>query len=266
MNNKKAIGIFDSGVGGLTVAKAVQKKLPAENIIYFGDTVHLPYGNKSEKAIIQYSLNNAEFLVKKGVKIIMAACNTASSVAISSLRREINLPVLSVLEPGANAALESTINNRIGVIGTFRTIKSGAYQQYLEKNGSAQTKIFSRACPLFVPIIEEGFKNNKIIDLIIHEYLDGLVQKKIDTLILGCTHYPLIKKQIMNIFPALQIIDSARAAAMQVDNILEKSNLKKTNQSAGNLEIYVNDKSEVFDNITRKLFPSAEPILIKHTE
>ncbi|MFC1504565.1 glutamate racemase [Spirochaetota bacterium] len=257
---KKAIGIFDSGVGGLTVAHEIHKLLPREDILYFGDTVHLPYGNKSEKAIINYSIQNIQFLLSKGVKLIVIACNTASSIAYTHLKNMHIIPIVNVLVPGALEAVSATKNNRIGIIGTFRTIRSKSYSNYIKKTGK-NIRTYEKACPLFVPIIEEDFKNKNVLDMVIQEYLGPLAKKGIDTLILGCTHYPLIKQNISHLYPSLKIIDSAKATAKVVKKLLLKERLCSDNTTP-KVTIYVNDKSEVFETITKKLFKNIDPLQI----
>ena len=253
--NNKAIGIFDSGIGGLTVAKEIHKELSKENIIYFGDTAHLPYGNKSEKSIIDFSIKNVEFLIEKGAKIIVVACNTSTSVAIKFLKKKFNnINIIGVIEPGAKAAIDSTLNNKIGVIGTFRTIKTSAYKNSIVAL-KKKLNVFEKACPLFVPIIEENFNNKKIIKEIIEEYLNPIVTKKIDTLVLGCTHYPLLKNYIKKIYKQLKIVDSAKETAKEIKQILIKNKLENITNKTGKISIFLNDRSESFDNISKKLFP-----------
>jgi len=262
--NKKAIGIFDSGIGGLTVAKEINKQLPNENIIYFGDTAHLPYGNKSEKSIIDFSVKNVEFLISKGVKIIVVACNTSTSVAIKYLQKKFkNIDIIGVINPGSKAAINSTQTNKIGVIGTFRTVKTSAYKKSIIKL-SAKNKVYQQACPLFVPIIEENFNNKKIISEIIEEYLKPIIDKKIDTLVLGCTHYPLLKKQIKQIYKEITIVDSAKETAKEVKQIISSKNIKNNTNISGKVSIFLNDQSESFEIITKKLFPGNKSKLVNY--
>src|SRR5215813_10996900 len=199
------IGIFDSGVGGLTVLRAVRKRLPHENVIYLGDTARVPYGMKSRKTIERYAVEDAGFLARKGVKMLVVACNTISAMARERLRAEFDLPLLSVLGPGARMAARVTRNGRIGVIATEATVESGAYERAIheasreasrEAGGDREVEIFSRACPLFVPLVEEGETDSQIARLVAEQYLAPLRENRIDTLVLGCTHYPLLKSVI----------------------------------------------------------------------
>ncbi len=190
------IGVFDSGVGGLTVAREIFRNLPNEKIIYFGDTARVPYGNKSKETVIRYSKQIAAFLVKKNVKAIVIACNTASAFALDALKDYVDVPVIGVVEPGARAAAKATRNNRVGVIGTVGTIKSGLYDKTI-KAIKSDAAVFGRACPLFVNLVEEGMIDDPVTVEMIHRYLDPMVcEADIDTLILGCTHYPLLRKVI----------------------------------------------------------------------
>ena len=246
------IGIFDSGVGGLTVAKAIYDLLPNVHITYFGDSIHLPYGNKSKINIINYSLQSVNFLLKQQVQAIVIACNTATAIAKPSLLNHCNIPIFGVIEPGAKVAINQSINKRIGIIGTHRTIESKSYsQKILELDKSFQ--VFEKACPLLVPIIEEGIKNINITKLVLQEYLSSLMQKKIDTLVLGCTHYPLIKSIISQEFPTIKVIDSAISVAYVLKHFF-LSQEKETNQSFKSINIYTNDLNEVFEKICKKLF------------
>ncbi|MGH7885554.1 MAG: glutamate racemase, partial [Thermodesulfobacteriota bacterium] len=192
---EKSIGIFDSGIGGLTVAKEIIKHLPYENIVYLGDTARVPYGTKSRETVIKYAESNSRFLLSKGIKLLVVACNTASAYAIKALEAQLTIPVVGVIRPGAKKAVESTKNGRIGVIGTPSTIKSNAYPKVINKINPDIT-VFSKACPLFVPLAEEGWLQNDIARNVALEYLSELKKFDIDTLILGCTHYPLLKETI----------------------------------------------------------------------
>ncbi len=250
---RNSIGVFDSGVGGLTVAKAIKKLLPRENILYFGDSIHLPYGNKSEKSILEYSLSNANFLFKKGAKLIVVACNTSSAIALSDLQKKFPIPVLGVIHPGALAAIQSSASGNIAVIGTYRTISSHIYQKEI-KQLKNNAKVIEKSCPLFVPIIESGFGEKTIIELIIKNYLSQL-SHEVDTLVLGCTHYPLIKSTIKKLFPHLTLVDSALETSKQVFATLIKNKQLNKNESSGNIKIVTNDLNEVFEKISYKLFP-----------
>ncbi len=221
---KKAIGVFDSGVGGLTVTSQIIKYLPHENIIYFGDTAHLPYGSKSKKTVTRFSLKITDFLIKHNIKLLVVACNTASALGLNSLKQKFTIPVVGVINPGAKAAIKASKNKKIGIIGTDATIKSDVYKKALQKLDS-KIKVYNRPCPLFVPLIEEGWINHNITYLIAEQYLKFFKNKNIDTLILGCTHYPLLKGVIIKIMgKRVTLIDSAQETAKEVKSLLEKEN------------------------------------------
>ena len=222
--NNKPIGVFDSGLGGLTAVKELLKVLPYENIIYFGDTGRVPYGDKSRKTILKYALQDIEFLKSLDVKMILAACGTVSSILEES-HVNIEIPFTGVIVPTAAAAANATRNNKIGIIGTTATIKSGSYKRELLKI-NPNLQIFEQDCPLFVPLVENGFieKDNKATLIIAEKYLAGLRNKKIDTLILGCTHYPIISEIISKVIgPEVKLIDSGREAAIFAANALSFS-------------------------------------------
>lgn len=193
--SSQPMGVFDSGLGGLTVVHALQAVLPKEDVVYLGDTARVPYGNKSARLVKEYSLQIADFLVEQGAKIIVIACNTASAVALEGLQKHVDVPVLGVIEPGARAALTATRNKHIGVIGTIATIDSGSYETALMTLDATLT-VSGQACPLFVPLVEEGWLDGKITEQVVEHYLTPVNRASTDTLILGCTHYPLLKKVI----------------------------------------------------------------------
>jgi glutamate racemase len=223
--SRRPIGIFDSGIGGLTVVKEINKLLPNEKIIYFGDTARVPYGNKSRETVIDYSLQITYFLMKKKIKMLIVACNTASSVSLPTLRRHFHIPIIGVIEPGSKAAVRISINKEIGIIGTHGTVNSGSYAKTLRKlNKSIRLK--QKACPLFVQLAEDGWTENHIAQLIADEYLKDILKNKIDTLILGCTHYPLLKKVIRrSVGNEITLIDSGIETARETKRILENKNL-----------------------------------------
>jgi len=191
--NNRPIGIFDSGVGGLTVMAEIMKILPGEEIVYFGDTAHVPYGSKSPEVVTSFSLDIAAFLLKQKVKLIVVACNTASAFALPTLEKKLKIPVIGVIEAGSSAAIRASRSGRIGIIGTEGTIRSSSYPRAIGSLDRS-AKIFSKPCPLFVPLVEEGWLNHSVTIAVAGEYLRPLVAKKIDVLVLGCTHYPLIKR------------------------------------------------------------------------
>ncbi|MFH1459330.1 MAG: glutamate racemase [Candidatus Omnitrophota bacterium] len=254
MNNLRPIGIFDSGMGGLTVVKEVMRTLPQEKIIYFGDTARVPYGPKSKETVVRFSIENILFLLKHNVKMIIIACNTASSVALSIVQENFKVPVMGVITPGVKKALSITKNNRIGVIGTKTTIKSKSYEKQILKI-SKNTKIYSNACPLFVPLVEEGWLNRPITKIIAQEYLSPFKKKKIDTMILGCTHYPLLKPVIKDVLgTGVVLVDSAKEVAQGAKQILVKENLLATKQKSkiNNISFYVSDEPENFSHLGQK--------------
>ncbi len=253
MSPAEYIGIFDSGVGGLTVAREINRLLPGEKLLYFGDSIHLPYGNKSSRSVMEYTFSSIDMLVRKGSKLIVIACNTATAVALPRIRRSYKIPVIGVIQPGVKAALRKSDNKRIGIIGTYRTINSKAYSKAIKKK-TAGCIIYEKACPLLVPVIEEGFKNRDIIDAIIREYLDKLIPR-IDTLVLGCTHYPLIKHRLKKIYPGINIVDSARETAKATRQALQKNSLL-SRKAAPKKQILIqtNDLNEIFDKIACKIF------------
>ena len=219
------IGVFDSGIGGLTVAQEVIRQLPHESVIYFGDTARVPYGPKSPDTVRRYSREIAAFLRGEGVKSIVVACNTATAHALGTLRDELDMPVIGVVEPGARAAAAATRTGKIGVIGTAGTIKSGAYERAIRAIDS-DFIITARACPLFVPLVEEGWTDHAATRVVAHEYLAPLIDADIDTLVLGCTHYPLLKSLLSDVLgPGVRLIDSAEETAAETARTLATASL-----------------------------------------
>jgi glutamate racemase len=248
------IGIFDSGFGGLTVMSAINKALPSESLIYFGDTAHVPYGSKSKEIVIKYSKNIASFLIEQKVKLIVIACNTASAFALTALKKTFEVPVIGVIEPGAKAALAASKNKRIGVIGTEGTVNSGSYTK--EINKISKSKVYQRACPLLVSLVEEGWNSGAIADSVVKKYLKPLLNKKIDTLVLGCTHYPLLKKTLeKNVKADIVLIDSAKATAREVKDVLSKKCLFADTAGRKFLKFYVSDDPKKFQIIGNHFFP-----------
>ena len=249
---ERPVGVFDSGVGGLTVVSELFRVLPREDIVYFGDTAHLPYGSKSKEAVVRFSLDIANFLKKEKVKIIVVACSTASSLALSSLRENMELPVIGVIEPGAQAAIDTTRNFRIGVIGTEGTINSRAFEDAL-KRIDKKVKVFSQACPLFVPLVEEGWLDEPETLQIAKKYLSPLRDKGIDTLILGCTHYPLLKGLLSRIMEKkVSLIDTAEATAKVVERTLSEENLLTNANRKAVYKFFVSDDPEKFLQLGRR--------------
>lgn len=240
-----AIGIFDSGIGGLTVVHSVTRLLPHERLIYLGDTARAPYGTKSAETVTGYALDNADFLVDKGIKLLVVACNSASAVALEALTARHDLPVVGVVEPGARAAAESTRNGKVGVIGTEATIASGAYSRAL-RSIRPDLEVYTRACPLFVPLAEEGWVENEVARRAVALYLASLTASGIDTLILGCTHYPLLKGVIGDFLgPKVTLVDSAEAAARVVGERLAEYGLLRR-EGEGGTSFFVTDVPDRF--------------------
>jgi len=257
--DKKPIGIFDSGVGGLTVFKEIRKRFPFEDIIYFGDTARVPYGPKSRNTVIEYSIQNARFLIQQGAKIIVVACNTSSATALTQLQNLLPIPVLGVIEPGALSAVNTSINMRIGVIGTEGTIRSQAYSSAISKLDKS-CNVFGKPCPLFVPLTEEGWEDHEVTQLTIKEYLTSLLQNDIDTLVLGCTHYPILKTAIQKfVGKEITLVDSAEAVTDKLDEILPN----RESKIIGEDRFYVSDNEEKFNRIASKILDMEIDKLIK---
>ena len=238
---KKPIGVFDSGIGGLTVVRELVERLPNEEIVYFGDTARLPYGTKSPETVLRFSRQNLSFLKEKNVKLIVVACNTASSIALSTLVEEEEMPVVGVLLPGARAAASATRNGRVGVIGTTATIRSGAYEAALREIQPG-IEIWSLPCPLFVPLAEEGWLDNEITYLTAKSYLEPLASFGADVLVLGCTHYPLLTDVIGRVVgEGVTLVDSARETAVEVERILAERGLANPGDARGEIHVYVSD-------------------------
>jgi len=250
---QKAIGIFDSGIGGLTVLKELMAVLPQENTIYLGDTARVPYGIRSPETVTRYSFENTQFLLSQEIKMLVVACNTASAISLEAVKREFPLPVLGVLEPGARAAIKATRTRKIGVIGTEATIGSGAYEKAV-RSFSPGIEVFTQACPLFVPLAEEGWTDNDVAELAARRYLDALRGRGIDTLVLGCTHYPLLKRVIARVMgDGITLIDSATETAREVAEVLAKLNWLRTDGGAVVRRYFVTDSPSRFERVG-KLF------------
>ena len=237
----KSIGIFDSGVGGLTVLREIMQALPQEDTLYFGDTARVPYGTKSPETVTRYAGEIAAFLVKRDIKLLVVACNTVSAVALPTLKRQLSIPVVGVIEPGARRAAEVTRSGRIGVIGTAGTIRSSAYTRAI-KRLMPDAEVLTRACPLFVPLAEEGWVDNQVARLTAQTYLQELKESAVDTLVLGCTHYPLLKTMIADVMgPGVTLVDSAEETARTVAAILADKRLLRPVSEKGNHNYYVSD-------------------------
>ncbi len=222
------IGVFDSGVGGLTVVKEIMRQLPGESLVYFGDTARVPYGGKSKSTVCKYSRQIVRFLQTKQVKAVVVACNTASALALDEIRQEVDIPVLGVVEPGAVMAAGTTKTNNIGIIGTESTIKSGIYNKFLHRINPEIT-VVSKACPLFVPLVEEGLWEDRVTEDIAGRYLHEMKEYEIDSLILGCTHYPLLRRTISReMGEGVKLVNPAYETAKCLKTLLDKENLLRT--------------------------------------
>jgi glutamate racemase len=247
------IGVFDSGIGGLTVVRQLCRVLPREDLIYLGDTARVPYGTKSPSTVVRFACEDTKFLVHEKVKAVVVACNTASAWALGALEREFSVPIFGVIIPGARAALDQTRNGRIGVIGTSATIRSQAYTKAILARKD-DTEIFARACPLLVPLVEEGWTSHSVTLSVLHEYLEPLLRHDIDTLVLGCTHYPLLKKAIRSVVGArVSLIDSAESCAEFVRERLDAMGLLvRKRRRAALIRPYVTDETERFAELAER--------------
>lgn len=242
----RPIGVFDSGIGGLTVAAALRGLLPGEQIYYIGDTARVPYGGKSAVTIERYSFEISRMLLEEGAKLIVVACNTASALAVSRLRETLDVPVIGVIEPGAAAAVAATKTQRVGVMGTRATVQSRAYERAIHAL-SPEVSVEAQACPLLVPFIEEGWLDDVVTAQVIARYLDPMLEKGIDTLVLGCTHYPLLYRALeKHVGPHVQLVDSARNCALEVQSVLEARGLSCADGQNGGLQVALTDPSTSF--------------------
>src|SRR5207244_279519 len=250
--DERPIGVFDSGIGGLTVVKALRDLLPDEKIFYLGDTARVPYGGKSAITVERYSLEIADMLIEENAKIVVVACNTASSLALPKLEKHLPVAVTGVIRPGARAAVAATRNDHIGVIGTRATIKSGAYERELRAL-NPDVRISVRACPLLVPLIEEGWLEDKLTDGVIARYLEPLTHDGIDTLVLGCTHYPLLADAIARFLAGkVKLVDSARNCAKAVEELLDQQSLRASREGEGGLQVALTDAPDTFLDVARR--------------
>lgn len=246
---KQPIGVFDSGIGGLTVVRALMERLPFENIVYFGDTARVPYGVKSVETIAHYTTQIAAFLLEKQVKLLIIACNTMAAVAAQAVRELSPVPVLDVIEAGAVAAVAATRSRQIGVIGTPTTVNSNAYGRAIHILAD-DARIYSQACPLFVPLVEEGWLDHEVTRLTAHEYLKPVRAEHVDTLVLGCTHYPLLKPLLQSVMgPDVKLVDSAEAMAARTAALLAELGLANTDPTPPSYAFYVTDVPVKFQTI-----------------
>ena len=262
-----ALGIFDSGVGGLTVVRAVRERLPQESILYLGDTARVPYGSKSAATVKRYADNAARFLLARDVKMLLIACNTASAYAIDALIATVPVPVIGAVEPGARAAMAATRSGSIGVIGTLGTVRSGAYPRAIEKLAGRDMQITARACPLLVPLVEEGWLSGQVPTLVAGRYLDELHREApaLDVLVLGCTHYPLLRPLLQQLANdrwgrSITLVDSAETMANETANILQADNLATHGAEAATLRVAVTDEARIDEVGARFLGHALETI------
>ncbi|HUF12056.1 MAG TPA: glutamate racemase [Longimicrobiales bacterium] len=250
---ESAIGVFDSGIGGLTVVDEIRKRLPAESIVYFGDTARVPYGPKSPETVLHYSREAMAYLLEREVKAIVVACNTATAHAHEVLRGELGIPVIGVIEPGARAAAAATRTGRIGVIGTAGTIRSGAYDRAVRRLVGDRARVYAQPCPLFVPLVEEGLVEHPAARLIAAEYLAPLQKMDVDVLVLGCTHYPLLRPLLAEVMgPDVRLVDSAAETAIEVDRVLSEMDLVRNGGGPPSSEFAVSDMPLRFREVGRR--------------
>lgn len=251
------IGVFDSGVGGLTVAREIMRNLPGERIVYFGDTARVPYGSKSRETVLRYSRQIVRFLKTRQVKAIVVACNTASALALDAIEQEIDLPILGVVKPGARMAVSVTKNKRIGVIATESTIHSNLYPTLIAQ-ADPEITVFGKACPLFVPLVEEGWAHDPVTEEVARRYLAGLLEKEIDTLIMGCTHYPLLRSLLREIVgERITLVNPAFETAQALKRLLQESNLANDGEETAQEkhQFFVSDGVERFNQFANSILP-----------
>ena len=243
------IGVFDSGLGGLTVLKALIKALPNEHIIYLGDTARVPYGNKSPETVTRYAFENTRFLLKQCVKLLIIACNTASAYSMGAVKNNFPVPCLGVIQPGARAAVQNTKSDKVAVIGTSGTISSRAYPEAI-RHLRPEIVTYEKACPLFVPLVEEGWVDHDVTETVTRIYLGSLMGKGIDTLILGCTHYPLLKGVISKVMgPDVKLVDSAQETTKEAKNLLGEMGLFAPSDASGGYRLFVTDLPQQFSKV-----------------
>lgn len=249
------IGVFDSGVGGLTVVREIMRQLPSENVIYFGDTARVPYGSKSKQTVLKFSRQIVRFLMTKNVKAIVFACNTASALALEDMRDEIKVPVVGVVRPGAKMAVEMTETKSVGIIGTDATIKSGIYTDYIRQLDPDVT-VVGKACPLFVPLVEEGFLEDRITDDMVDRYLSELKSYNVDSLVLGCTHYPLIMNPIKRYMGnSVTLVNPAYETAKELKQLLKSEGLLNEKKQNTAYDFYVSDGVDKFKAFADRVLP-----------
>lgn len=258
MGRQEPIGVFDSGVGGLTVAREIMRQIPNERIVYFGDTARVPYGSKSKETVTKYSRQIIRFLQTENVKAIVIACNTASAFALDTMQKEFDLPIIGVVKPGAKMAEQTTKNGKVGLIGTEGTIRSGVYAEFI-KSFKPDVEVIGKACPLFVPLVEEGMWHDTITDQMAQRYLEGLKQQDIDTLIMGCTHYPLLRSTIQKTMGEhVNLVNPAYETAIELKNVLEReslANICEVDSPSSMYRFYVSDAADKFKAFANAILP-----------
>ena len=257
IDSNAPIGVFDSGIGGLTVAREIMRNLPSEKIVYFGDTARLPYGSKSKDTIIRYSRQIVRFLQSRKVKAIVVACNTASALALDTLEKEIDIPIIGVVKPGARVTAQATESKRVGVIATEATIRSGLYTKLIQEI-DPEISVIGKPCPLFVPLVEEGWRKDPITEMIARRYLEVLQEQDIDTLILGCTHYPLLRKLIGDIMgDKVRLVNPAYETSMVLKKLLEDQHMENLGGTKEEFpyRFYVSDAAEKFKEFANSILP-----------
>lgn len=261
MNRDAPIGVFDSGIGGLTVVREIMARMPYEKMVYLGDTARVPYGVRAPETVRRYALEGARFLLERDIKLLVVACNTVSAVGLSEITAITSIPVLGVIEPGARTACKTTRAGKVGVIGTEATVRSGAYAAAIGREAPG-IEVKSKSCPLFVPLVEEGWLEGEVPEMVAAKYLTGLKDWGMDTLVLGCTHYPLLKKMLNNVMGTdMRLIDSAHETALEVESLLRASGMlladPSDNRGRGTLELCVTDSPEKFAEVGGRFLGSS---------
>lgn len=255
--NQAPIGVFDSGVGGLTVAREIMRNLPNEKIVYFGDTARVPYGSKSKETVLRYSRQIVRFLRTQDVKAIVIACNTASAMALEEIQNEIDIPIIGVIKPGAKVAAETTKNNRVGVIGTSATVGTHLYRELIQEI-NPEIEVIEKSCPLLCPLVEEGWLKDPITDMVLTRYLDELVKEGIDSLILGCTHYPLLRSTINRLVgDQINLVNPAYETALRLGELLKERGIANQGQEEEEFpyRFFVSDMAERFTQFANTILP-----------
>lgn len=258
IDSEAPVGVFDSGVGGLTVAREIMRQLPNERIVYFGDTARVPYGSKSKNTVVKYSRQIIKFLETKNVKAIVIACNTATALALDDIKKDLEIPIIGVVKPGAKVAVEKTKNNKIGIIATEATVNSHMYTDVIKKY-NRDIEVYTKACPLFVSLVEEGWIKDDVTYEVARRYLKEMQDKDIDTLVLGCTHFPLLRKLIGEVMgPEVELVNPAYETAVSLGKLLDKLGISAKDENryrGGMYEFYVSDAADKFKNFANTILP-----------